>query len=346
MSHDPVIIEQAEITGWQTVSKRGLLDDTPLRRELFTRHPALRGEPQITTPMAKEMYIRFRAGVLLGQCGTFFTGAPGDGKSSALRVCARLLERDYPHIATYQQVCTEMPISQERFALQDMLASAGHAVLSGGPIILRERLVAKIVDDLRRRGTGHTAVWCVDNAHNMQRRGLELLTDLQHRLWDTGVQLLTVMMVDAPGPVTRSTGMVGDSTALSRRFFTHEDRLHGLRDPAQVSEILDAFDTLDFPEGTDVRWTEFFLPQAYQHGLRLSEEGHALYEAMAHCPCDIKRGPATLATLFGAIRWALVRSAGLDNAQFRFSPDVWQRAVHTVALQTAYAPPRLYGRLS
>ncbi|CAG9166104.1 hypothetical protein LMG32289_00927 [Cupriavidus pampae] len=343
MSRDPVVIEQAEVTGWQSVPKRSVLEDTPLRKELLVRHPALRGDHQIVTPMAKDMYRALKVAVLLAQPGTYFTGAPGEGRSSALRACAHLLEHEYSHIVTYQHVSTEMGIFNEKVALQDMLTSAGHAVLTGSPIMLRERLVGKILDDLRRRGIGHTALWCVDNAHNMQRRELEVLADLQHRLWDNGMELLTVMMAD-PSPLPRSArGTACSGSDLSRRFFGHEHPLRGLCKPGDVTDILDAFDSLDFPEGTEVRWTEFFLPLAYQHGLRLAQEGPALYEAMVQCSPHADKSPATLATLFGAVRRALLRNAGADGAHFRFNPDEWRRAVGTAQARADYVPPRLYG---
>ncbi|SPD46668.1 hypothetical protein [Cupriavidus neocaledonicus] len=341
MSHDHFIIEQAEISGWQGVSKRSLLEDTPLRHELLSAHPALQGKCEIVTPMAREMYRTFKVAILLGDHGTYYTSQAKNGQSSALRVCMQLLAREYPHIVTYYHCSTETAILQERVALQDMLASTGHAVLSGGVILMRERLVSKIVDDLRRRGTGYTAVWCVDNAHNMQRRELEILADLQHRLWESGIQLLTVMMTDGRPSVDGNTEEAISCAPLLTRFFFHERQLRGLSKPDDLSEILDAFDTLDFPEGTSVRWTEFFLPKAYNNGFRLAGEAVNLYEALMRCSPDPGKGPPPLDVLFRAVRWALLRSAGFDNADFHFLPEDWRRAVDYAIFNGYYAPPRL-----
>lgn len=340
MNQDPVVIEQAEITGWQTISKRCLIEDTPLRNELLLSHPALSGMRPIRTPMAEEMYTKFKRSILLGEAGTYFVGAPGNGRSVALRICTQLLEHEYPQIASYHHASTAMGIAHARFAMQDMLASVGHAVLSGGAVVLRERLIAKVVDDLRRRGTGHIALWCVDNAHNMKEAELEVLADVQQRLSDSGVQLVTVMMTNDESERTQGRAR---STFLSRRFFAHAHTLRGVAKPDDVSDILDQFDTLDFPAGTDVRWTEFFLPRAYQQGVRLAAEGPALYGALTQCSPHADKRPATLDVLFGAVRWALLDSTHFDHRDFRFTPEGWRKAVSIVQMRSHYVPPRLLG---
>lgn len=341
MTREPIVIEQAEIAGWLGVPKRAMLEDTPLRRELLATHPALKGQLCIATPMAREMYRTFKLAIVLGEQGPYYAGAPNDGRTSALRICLQLLDNDYPTIASYYHCSTEIAIFRETVALQDMLSSAGHEVLTGTIIPLRERLVAKIVDDLRRRGNGHTAVWCVDNAHNMQQRELEVLADLQHRLWQCGVQFLTVMMTDADSSVGGATSNSRSCAALLAHFFGHKRELRGLSNPGDLNKILDAFDTLDFPEGTNVRWTEFFLPRAYANGFRLEGEGVHLYEALTHCFPDPKEGAPTMGVLFSAIRWALVRRAGFDDADFRFLPQDWKEAVDYAIFDGSYVPPRL-----
>ncbi|UZN48441.1 hypothetical protein KZ686_11670 [Cupriavidus cauae] len=343
MNHDPVVIEQAEITGWQTISKGCLIGDTPLRKELLLGHPALSGAQPIRTPMAEKMYKELRDSILVGEPGTYFVGERGDGRSAALRICAQVLEHEYPQIASYHHASTAMSNSNEKVAMQAMLASVGHGVLSGGPVVLRERLIAKVVDDLRRRGTGHIALWLVDNAHNMQQAELQMLADVQERLWDSGVQLVTAMMTNDDEGWQRSAHGAARSTFLSRRFFAHAHKLRGVVKPDDVSEILDQFDTRDFPRGTDVRWTEFFLPRAYQNGLRLAGEGPALYGALTQCSAHPDKRPATLDVLFGAVRGALLNGTHYDRPEFRFTPGSWKQAVSIVQMQNFYVPPRLPG---
>jgi len=341
MTLEPIVIDQTEIAGWQGVSKRAILEDTPLRRELLAVHPALEKRQCIATPMAREMYRTFKMAVLLGERGAYYMGSPDDGRTSALRICMQLLDNEYPKIASYYHCSTEVAILSEKVALQDMLSSAGHEALSGTVIPLRERLVGKIVDDLRRRGSGHTAVWCVDNAHNMQQRELEVLADLQHRLWECGVQLLTVMMTDAGSSAAGNTSNSRSCVALLTHFFRKKIKLRGLSKPEDLSEILDAFDTLEFPEGTNVRWTEFFLPRAYANGFRLEGEGVHLYEAIAHCFPDPGNAAPTMGVLFSAIRWTLLRSAGFDQGDFHLLPQDWSRAVNYAMFNGHYVPPRL-----
>lgn len=341
MKQEPLTIEQATVAGWQGVPKRALLEDTPLRRELLFEHPALRRLTQIATPMVKEMYRSLKAAILLGQAGIYIAGDPMSGRSCALRVCMKLLEAEYPRLLTYYHCTSASTNLRPKVAWQDMLSSAGHLLLSGDLIPLRERLVAKVADDLRRRGTGYTAIWCVDDAHELQERELEVLSDLQSRLWSNGVILLTVMVADRQQSSARSSGDLARYRPLLSRFFRKSIELRGVSSISDVEAILDAFDTSEFPEGSEVRWSEFFVPRAYASGFRLAGQATNAFEALSRCFPSASQQKPSLDAVFSAIRWTLLRSTRFDAPDFNLLPEDWSKAVQCAALDETYTPPRL-----
>ncbi|GCB04409.1 hypothetical protein [Ralstonia sp. SET104] len=340
MMVEPLVIEQATIAGWQGVSKSVLVGDTPLRRELFFEHPAMRYQTQVVTPMAKEMYRNFKAAILLGEQGLYISGERKDGRSCALRICMKLLESEYPQIGAYYHCASASGVPNQKAAWQAMLSSTEHAFLSGDVIPLRERLVTKIVDDLRRRGTGYTAIWCVDNAQEIQERELEALFDLQDRLWARGVVLLTAMVADNQRDIRTFEAPPYDRSLL-RHFFCKHFGLRGVTTAHDIEVILEAFDASEFPEGSDVRWTEFFFPQAYANGFRLAEQTLHVFETLSQCFPNAGQSKPTLGVIFNAIRWTLLRSAQLDAPEFNLQPEDWKRAVQYAVLRGNYTPPRL-----
>lgn len=334
-----VVIEQAAITGWKGASKHIMLADTPLRRELLSVHPLHTGQAAIVTPMVREMYHAFKTAVLLGERGAYFSGTSGEGRSMALRICMRLLADEYPDIVAYYHRSTLLPTTRPTTILQAMLSSVCHALLSGGVVALRERLVVRVLEDLRHRGLAHSVVWCVDNAENLQLQELVILKDLQERLREFDVQLIPIPMAEAQLAYDAQTTRY--CTSILEHFFRQEYRLRGPSGLDDIAQILDAVDTLEFPDESGVSWTEFFVPKAYASGFRLQQETVALFDALSRSKMRERLGHPTTGALFTAIRWALLRGAGHDQENLQISAEDWRKAFEYAFVHQVYIPPRL-----
>jgi hypothetical protein len=148
-------------------------------------------------------------------------------------------------------------------------------------------MLQEALEDLVNRTGQRTVVLWVDDAHLLSTSADDTLRMLQDEFKKKEIRLI-VLLVGLPSVRRLNEKRVsfsGDITRILRSFDVDEFQLHGLRSAIDIQHSLEAFDNTCYPSGSNWSYTRFFLPQAYQNGLRLSEHAAVLWRVRGWETC-------------------------------------------------------------
>ncbi|QYF93120.1 AAA family ATPase [Massilia sp. PAMC28688] len=119
----------------------------------------------------------------------------------------------------------------------------------------------------------------------------------------------------------------GPVTPIEPSFGAVEFELRGLRSAIDIEHSLNAIDTTCFPSGSNWSFTQFFLPQAYQNGLRLKTHAAALWRVFLEEGDGGDETEVQILYFLRAVECALINGAELDCADLVLDEEFWRAAV-------------------
>ena len=119
---------------------------------------------------------------------------------------------------------------------------------------------------------------------------------------------------------------------LVKRFFKKHRYLAGVRSKAELKDFLEMFDQpeiKEFPEGSNVCYTHFFLPKAYagEKEWRLASQAPLLWQVIVEATPNGQAIDVGMEALVGMIRSFFVVNQAKDSAKFRGTRAMWQAAL-------------------
>lgn len=307
------------------------------RERLVETHPVMRDEHLVLTGPIEELYREVRRVILLREPGCFISGPSGIGKTSALRAIVPMIRDRSPTLPIFTlNMVTQGGVSIRGF-FKHLLSTICHKDRSGETEDLRDRIITAIEVDAVASGCG-MAVMLVDEAQVMSIADFRFLKDVSNDLAKHRVQLITILMAESPafGEVIASLKRER-ATDLVSRFTMRSVEFRALNSESDIRLILKSIDEQIFPKERGIRWTEFFLPNAFTAGFRLEAETplllHALEAACSRTLNGVKVFPAR--QLFVAIRAFLVDNAAHDSAHIALPNERWTKAIEYALLEEA-----------
>lgn len=299
------------------------------REEIGLHHPLMTKEVLLPTAPINELFLAIRRVVILRETGCCFTGHSGIGKSCALDVVEVMLQFQMPGLCIVKHDTHSQQVPSIRAFFKHFLTSIKHPQLCGETFDLRQRLVNWLVDEAKLSGMD-MIVLLIDEAQGMKMQDFNFLKDVFNDLSKEGVQLITILMAQAPDFAEVVATLKRERRLdLIGRFAMRILPFRAYNSATDLEQILQGIDEAVFPEGSGITWTEFYFPKAFQTGFRLVGQLTAFMKAIsAHAPkTKPMRFDFPARQAFVAIRTFMMDNAGLDCENMLVPADAWVRVV-------------------
>jgi len=137
----------------------------------------------------------------------------------------------------------------------------------------------------------------------------------------------------------------GDEQIVAR-FMIEQQHFRGIADAVDAATCLASYDLSRYPEETGKTFTQFFYPQAFEHGLLLEKSAAMVWNAFvnAHASAQLS-GPVEIPMDYftRAVEGVLLQGAQWDGLTMELGDAHWERAVresgYVAAQQTVSVMP-------
>lgn len=262
--------------------------------------------------------------------GAIVYADPRVGKTYAIRYVKNALREEYPGVVCLSWGTESKVKPSEEAFFTTLLEAASHPeALKGNSTPKRRRLVERLTELV----DGSDYNWFLMFTDEAQRLGMieyEWLRDVHDVLERKGIRMITLLVGQPDLLNQKSAFRQSKQTQIVLRFMVSEMRFDGLSDPDGLATCLQGYDDAIFPDGSDWTYTRFFLPRAYETGLRLVDQAALIWAAFRRA--DIQAGlvvPAEIPMQYFAhtVEIALESNMDKDAADFTFTAAMWDEAI-------------------
>jgi hypothetical protein len=299
----------------------------------YESHPVVIDEARIATTPVKLAYRTICSAIIHRDPGTCFLGKSRFGKTHTRHALGRMLPQAFPTTAFGSVTTKGHACFSERTLWAEWLRAFGHSIEGLNTADARQTACVNYVLEQAAATNGLTFVLMLDEAQNYREDEWHVIRDFSNSVADKGVRFLTVAFAHPLLMKVYTKLAAHDRTDLLGRFMNSLHDFHGLRFKEEVAELLRAYDDVsqsEFPSGSGISYSEFFLPSAFKSGWRLEREADAFFSAIEG---DSKRfripGGVEIGMKWagGAVRNFLFSSMEEDMPGFRGDLSDWQAAL-------------------
>lgn len=313
----------------RAANRRMALEPGATRDHLYTNHPVTKNEVRVATPPLQEAYNVIQDVIVHRDPGTCLLAHFRVGKTTAIEACVAQLNKTFPELPVGIAFAKDHTKFTDGTFFSDLLQDYGHAGALRGTTADRRLRWFNMVMSICHQKRSDRYLLLVDEGQNWREPQWTWLRDIANDLHKKQIRLITVTF----GQTTdmqelRQRLLSRNRTDLIGRFLLTPREFRGIRDRDELHATLDAYDDpqqSEYPAGTGISFSEFFMPVAYGSGWRLSMETDAMWNEF----CTVAARSNQVATnigmnwIGGAIRNFLFSSTAHDAAHFRGSPEQW-----------------------
>ena len=293
-------------------------------------HPIETGNYRIATPAIQSFYELVQRCLRYRITGALIYGPPRIGKTRSIEYLRLLLAEIYPKITTYHAQAEHKPRHAEGPFFTNLLEAVGYPdPETGTNSAKRIRLISKIKEACSKNGSGTVALFC-DEAQRYDENEYEWLRDVHDHLDRLQIRLYTFLVGQQELLSIKTALQKTLRTQIVARLMVEELSFFGIRDAEDVATCLNGFEATAVPRGSDWPFTRFYMPQAFDHKYRLSDESQLLWQMFEEL--HFKAGlPGNLEipmeSFTRAVEIVLKDSVLRDAPDYRPAPALWQQAV-------------------
>jgi hypothetical protein len=243
-------------------------------------HP-ISGFYYVATPSVETFFNTVAQWIEIGVPGGCITGRPQLGKTWAQDyIKAHICEKMGEQFPVFQYSCPdnlESVITENKF-FGDMLDHCGHDLAdSGNAAVKRRRLVNFMVERAHSMGASKILL-LADEAQQLTNFHYTWLMAIYNQLHRHGIRMITVLS-GQPQLLIRRADLKSEGEAqIIGRFMLLQTEFTGLRSVTDFKKTLELYDFEEkFPLDSEWTYTRFFLPRAYDAGLRLSAQAQLIW---------------------------------------------------------------------
>jgi len=289
-------------------------------------HPLLTRGVTLPTKPIEKLYTVIRLAVLIRCSGLYIAAPTGFGKTRATRCICQNLSAEFDGLAVVRQSIDNHPHPSIRGFYARTLQSVGHHKLNGETYQMRIRSENSLIE-IGRRSRFKMVVLFVDEAHQMQAAEYLYLKDLENKLEDSGVILVTFLFGKSPEFEKRRILILNNGgDDLLARFAMRELKLDGYSSLDDIEELLKTFDHAAGSDGEEISWTRDFFPESYQSGFRMERQAQAFLGALRSCGALAAVGGCSCRQIFIALRHFMANVSEYDCANMKIPPRAWEEA--------------------
>jgi hypothetical protein len=307
-----------------------LLDDLDERIRLLPTHPLNQRPVRVLTRAIKQAFLEICGAAAYKHAGVAFCADFRVGKSTAVLMIKDWLRATLPNVAVASLSAQSHKETSERVFYGDMLL-AFQLTESGTAQDRKIKLRAAIIAACREAG-GTDFVLLIDEGQNWGDTEYTWLRDLANLLRDQdGFCLITAVWGDLR--LDQLSSMFRTKRKdLWGRFMLKPQQFQGIRNQEDLRFFLAEHDSIkrcEFPVGSGISFTEYFLPRAYANGWRLANETENLWNAMVQAARGVGQEFSEVGMQWvgeAVIRFLTLRLRD-DAADFRTDSKWWGEAL-------------------
>ena len=310
--------------------RAAVLGDLDERLRLLPAHPLNQRPVKILTQSVRDTFLEVCEALVYKRPGYCFTADYRVGKSTALLMIKEKLPQSLPQVAVGLVSAQDHERVTERVLWGDIL-TAFKLITTGTAQDRQKRLRSAIIGACVQAG-GNQFALLIDESQNYKEREFTCLRDLANQLRDEDGYTLTTVCLGDPRLSELSRAFRKTRKDLWARFLMKPERFYGIRDLTDLRFFLAEHDNTkrcEYPAGSGISYTEFFLPKAYANGWRLEKEAQNLWDAFARAAGTANREVTEIGMQWvgeSVIRF-LTLAISKDFSEFRAEPSLWDDAV-------------------
>ena len=317
---------------------------SPPRPILMDNHPVAQQTYIVPTPSIDAAYKEVKRCIRHRIPGALMIGLSRFGKTYATRYICSVLKEDFPKIVAVRVGCQKRKAPAESAFFENMLDAVGHQqVLKGRNNAKRLRLTNRLTELVERSGQ-NLLVMFLDEAQRLEVIEYEWLRDVHDKLEDRNVRMISFLVGQQKLLNQKNAFKHQGETQIIGRFMIDELPFHGVRTASDAATCLAGYDEACYPADSDWTYTRFFLPYAYDDGLRLFDQAAELWAAFrrAHDQAGFRFEMEIPMRYFShAVEIALREYSERDKPGFRFTPAIWDEVVRDAHYVVAVEELRL-----
>lgn len=292
--------------------------DAERRAQMLNEHPLIVKDYTVLTPMITKTYNLVRERVWTRRTGAFLFARPRMGKTRCARVLQRLLSIEFPDVHIARLSADQRRASTDISLVSDLLEAEGLTVKRQTYKEMFSRLLVHIRSSVGAHG-GKQFVLLIDEMQMLSESDLRLLLVLHNRLELSDIAMTTIGFAQPEILETRSAILATKGFNLIARFLSEPIPFDGCAGRMDLESILEAYDDEKrYPEDSSWTYTRFFLPLAYESGLRLKDSAKIIWPALLEAAKPLKTGTVPMEHLTRTVEHLLLANRNEDSPIFKF----------------------------
>lgn len=306
-------------------------DPSDIKRPIpMHRHPVVNREYRIPTPAIDAFYLLIQRALRFRSPGAIVYGRARFGKSRAIEFHAQMLGTKYANLPVLRLTCQRKKTPSELAFFANLLTAASHKATTGGTTTaVRQRLNNRL-REIAERSNANRIVLFADDAQRLFEIEYEWLQEVHDELRKNSVSLVTFLVGT---PLLRGQKSLFQSQGLDQlvaRFMVDDLPFRGLLGAQDCATCMHSYDVTIEPAKSTWTYTQFFLPKAFDAGLRLGNFGAAVWDAFvdahheARLPGDVE---IPMEYFTRTIEFVLTEYVDADTPTFKPDARMWTEAV-------------------
>lgn len=260
----------------------------PDRERYFDSHPLNQRPVKVLTTSIKDAFLSVASAIKFKHPGCAFSARFRSGKSTALLMIQDKLPGEVQAVAFGLITAQEHDAATERVFWGDLLIAL-RLITEGTAQDRQNRLRTAIISACLQAGGRHFCL-LIDEGQNWDARAYTRLRDLANQLREQDGYLLSTVIFGDPRLDDLSANFREKRKDLWARFLMRPEPFFGIRDVSELRYFFAQHDSTmlcEYPAGSGISYTEFFLPSAYESGWRLANQAQYAWDAFVRAATEI-----------------------------------------------------------
>ena len=303
------------------------------------RHP-IEKDTAILPTNSMEQFVNVLLGWLAGRLtGAIVWGNQRVGKTQAIRyVMANgqsLLGSPIPISLLSAWDPAHSSLSENRF-FRELLEAIGSPAQGSATAGNMRRSAIDVMTDQVRSAKEYRYLLFIDEAQWLAPVQLRYLMDLHNHLKIADIRLITILIGQPELMESKLSLRNTRQNHLLGRFMTATHQYTGLCEGTEFRRLCRALDSeSEFPVGSGIQYTQYFVPKAYQSGWRLEKQAALIWRTLDHVMKEnhvpsCKELP--MQAIMAMVVWLLQALSDLDSAELCLERGMVEEAIYRVAL--------------
>ncbi len=311
----------------------------PERQALLQSHPLHADIIEIKTPPVKAALMAIQEHIKFRRPGLAFAADCRHGKTTMVTMVSKAMGQMFPSVP-YQVISANRHDKvTEKAVWTDVLL--GFGIKAAGTAIDRKKAARGSVLSACREANGDSFALYIDEGQNWSDLEFNFLRDFTNELRQYFQKTIITVTVGDDKLRTVAEAIRVSDKGLWSRFLRKLRDFSGISSLKELRLVMDEYDSIagcEYPKGSGVCYSEFFVRHAFAGGWRLAHEAERLWgelEAVAALHGKLLRDVG-MQWIAESILAFLTLQLDRDTPGFKPSQDDWVVAVESSQFETTF----------